>query len=49
MQSDPLVTVSSPAWSGPMSWKWMLLLGLAVLSMVILPLVAVIYLALVGK
>jgi hypothetical protein len=32
-----------------MSWKWMLLLGLAVLSMVIFPVVAVIYLALVGR
>ena len=47
--SNPLGDRLKSWWSGPISWKWMLLLGLAVLSMVIFPLVAIIYSALVAK
>jgi len=36
-------------WAGPISWKWMLLVALALLSMIIFPLVTVIYKSLVDK
>jgi hypothetical protein len=40
---------SNPGGPVPISWKWMLLIALALLSMMFFPLVAVIYSGLVGK
>jgi hypothetical protein len=49
MPNNPLGDRPKSWWSGPISWKWILLLGIAVLSMVIFPVVAVIYSAFIGK
>ena len=49
MSDNPLGAALKSWWAGPISWKWMLLIALALLSMMFFPLVAVIYTSLVGK
>ena len=49
MSDNPLGAAVKSWWAGPISWKWMLLIALALLSMMFFPLVAVIYSGLVGK
>lgn len=43
MSDNPLGAKLKSWWAGPISWQWMLLITLALLSMMFVPLVAVIY------